>query len=60
MLTGNIFHGLGSKKPLIHLKGEWNSQIYMRRGETGEYQLFTNVMAKPDVNKVVAFCGPFG
>lgn len=36
----------------MHLKGQWNTQIYMRRGERGEYQLFTDVLIKPDVNKV--------
>jgi oxysterol-binding protein-related protein 9/10/11 len=57
--SGNIYHGLASKKPLIHLKGEWNSQIYMRRGEGAEYQLFTNVLAKPDIEKVWEFLTSF-
>jgi len=51
-IQGNIFYGHTSKKPIIQLKGEWNSQIYIRKGEGGDYQLFTNVLAKADVNKV--------
>lgn len=51
-IQGNIYFGYASKKPIIHLKGEWNSQIYMRKGDGGDYQLFTDVLAKDDVNKV--------
>ncbi|KAF7638107.1 Oxysterol-binding protein [Meloidogyne graminicola] len=50
-IQGNIYFGYASKKPIIHLKGEWNSQIYMRKGDGGDYQLFTDVLAKDDVNK---------
>ncbi|CAK5066460.1 unnamed protein product [Meloidogyne enterolobii] len=50
-IQGNVFYGHSSKKPIIQLKGEWNSQIYIKKGEGGDYQLFTNVLAKADVNK---------
>jgi hypothetical protein len=50
-IKGNIFFG-SSKKPIFNLKGEWNSQIYIKKEVDKNYKLFTNVVVKDDVNKV--------
>uniref|UniRef100_A0A915P2A1 Oxysterol-binding protein n=1 Tax=Meloidogyne floridensis TaxID=298350 RepID=A0A915P2A1_9BILA len=50
-ISGSIYHGNNSKKPIMYLKGEWNGQIFIREGNRGKDKLFVDTRAKPDVVK---------
>ncbi|KAL7073104.1 hypothetical protein ACQ4LE_007906 [Meloidogyne hapla] len=50
-ISGSIYHGNNSKKPIMYLKGEWNGQIFIRQGNRGKDKLFVDTRAKPDVVK---------
>uniref|UniRef100_A0A183BSL4 Oxysterol-binding protein n=1 Tax=Globodera pallida TaxID=36090 RepID=A0A183BSL4_GLOPA len=49
-IHGQIFHG-ARKNAVMQLKGEWNGHIYLKRENAAEFQLFTDVRQKPDVQK---------
>uniref|UniRef100_A0A914HA99 Oxysterol-binding protein n=1 Tax=Globodera rostochiensis TaxID=31243 RepID=A0A914HA99_GLORO len=49
-IHGQIFHG-ARKNAVMQLKGEWNGQIFLKRENASDFQLFTDVRQKPDVRK---------